>query len=364
MSIWRPRTAAMLAVCQLSGTAFAQVSSPVSLTATGTASTQNFDTLASTGTSSATPAGYGFAESGSNADTNYAVSTGSGTAGDTYSFGATGNTERAFGGLQSGSLVPTIGAAFTNNTGTTITSLVIAYTGEQWRLGATGRTDRLDFQYSLNATSLTTGTWVDVNALDFAAPISTGTAGALNGNAAANQAAVSASISSLSIATGASFLLRWNSFDATGADDGLAIDNFSITPQGTVGNTPPTLSYNPASSVNFPAGLSGATVNASIVVTPSGGAGSGAAATTTVNACAISGAGAAAFGAISGQPLSFVGSTTTAANLGLSCTIAARSAGADDASKAAAAGRLGLGVEVKRWQRGASGELPHCAVTA
>jgi hypothetical protein len=40
-----------------------------------------------------------------------------GNTGDTYSFGAASNTERAFGGLQSGSLNPTIGAAFTNNTG-------------------------------------------------------------------------------------------------------------------------------------------------------------------------------------------------------------------------------------------------------
>src|SRR6185436_1444018 len=101
--------------------------------------------------------------------------TGSGNTGDTYSFGATSNAERALGGLQSGSLNPTIGAAFTNNTGGTITSLAIDYTGEQWRLGATGRADRIDFQYSVNATSLTTGTWTDVNNLDFTGPITAGT---------------------------------------------------------------------------------------------------------------------------------------------------------------------------------------------
>ena len=36
-----------------------------------------------------------------------------------------GNAERAFGGLRSGSLVPLIGAQFTNNTGGTITSLAM-----------------------------------------------------------------------------------------------------------------------------------------------------------------------------------------------------------------------------------------------
>ena len=47
------------------------------------------------------------------------------------------------------------GACFTNNTGAPVTALDIAYIGEQWRLGLAGRrADRLDFQYSLDATSL------------------------------------------------------------------------------------------------------------------------------------------------------------------------------------------------------------------
>ena len=156
----------------------ADTSTPVSISAFGTAVTENFNTLSSSAASSTTPQGWGFAESGTNANTTYSVGTGSSTTGDTYSFGATGNTERAFGGLQSGTLVPLIGATFTNNTGGTITSLAISYTGEQWRLGATGRTDRLDFQISTNATSLTTGTYTDVDSLDFNGPISTGATGA------------------------------------------------------------------------------------------------------------------------------------------------------------------------------------------
>src|SRR6266540_3973637 len=111
--------------------------------------TQNFDTLASTGTSSVVPVGWKFAESSTNANTTYTAGTGSGNAGDTYSFGVSASTERAFGGLQSGSLVPIIGANFTNSIGSTITALAITYTGEQWRLGTLARTDRLDFQYSL-----------------------------------------------------------------------------------------------------------------------------------------------------------------------------------------------------------------------
>src|SRR5581483_11794474 len=132
--------------------------------------------------------------------------------------------------LRSGNLVSTIGASYTNNTGATITSLLISYTGEQWRLGSVGRTDQLDFQISTDATSLTTGTWTDVNALDFIAPVQTGATGGLDGNSAANRTAISSTISGLNIANGAGFWIRWTDFDATGADDGLAVDDFCLTP--------------------------------------------------------------------------------------------------------------------------------------
>jgi len=214
---------------------FTNTNSQVSLT--GPAYNQDFNTLALSGTSSIVPTGWLFSESGTNANTLYTAGTGSGNAGDTYSFGAASNSERAFGGLQSGSLNPTIGAGFTNNTGGTITSLAIAYTGEQWRLGATGRTDRIDFQYSLDATSLTTGTWTDLNNLDFSGPINAGTVGPLDGNAAANRAAISFAITGLSIPNGATFYIRWLSFDAAGADDGLSVDDFSLTPTSTGGNS-------------------------------------------------------------------------------------------------------------------------------
>jgi hypothetical protein len=207
----------------------------VSLTALGTSACENFNTLANTGTSSTTPGGWAFAESGTSANTTYAAGTGSSTTGDTYSFGATSSSERAFGELTTGSLNSTIGASFTNNSGQTITSLAISYTGEQWRLGALNRIDRLDFQYSTDATSLATGTWADVNALDFTAPVQGPTTGALDGNASANRTSINATITGLNIANGATFWIRWNSIDAGSSDDGLAIDDFCLTPQGAPG---------------------------------------------------------------------------------------------------------------------------------
>jgi hypothetical protein len=200
----------------------------VTITSTTTAYTQNFNSLKATaGTSKTLPAGWKLLETGANANTSYTTDAGSSTTGDTYSYGTGVNTERALGTLRSGSLVPAIGVQVKNSTGQTITSVTISYTGEQWRCGAAARTDQLDFQYSLNATSLSTGTWIDNDVLDFVSP-NTAATGALDGNAAVNRNSRSAIISGLSIPNNAIFWLRLNDADASAADDGLAIDDFSI----------------------------------------------------------------------------------------------------------------------------------------
>jgi hypothetical protein len=199
--------------------------------------TQNFDTLSNTAgstTNNLTIPGWYMTETGGGARDNeqYAVDTGGSTTGDTYSYGAAASTERALGGLRSGTLIPLFGAAFTNNSGFTITSLSVAYTGEEWRLGTSARTDQINFEYSTNATDLTTGTWTGVAALDFVTPDTT-TTGAKNGNAAGERVALSATISGLSIPNGATFWIRWTDTDATGADDGLAVDDFSLAVSGS-----------------------------------------------------------------------------------------------------------------------------------
>ena len=241
----------VLAVCA-PFTAQAQV-----VNLTGGTYNQNFDTLSNTAgstTNTALPVGWLLTETGGGSRDNeqYAVDTGSGNTGDTISYGAAGSTDRAFGGLQSGTLIPVIGACFSNGTGGALGSFDVAYTGEQWRLGTAARTDRIDFQYSLNATSLTAGTWTDVDALDFSTP-NTATTGAKDGNASGNRTAISASVSSISIASGATFCIRWNDFNATSSDDGLAVDDFSIT---VAGAALPTLSINDVTQVE---GNSGAT---------------------------------------------------------------------------------------------------------
>ena len=184
---------------------------------------ENFDGLASVGSGTALPAGWTFTETGSSANGSYAASTGSSSVGDTYSLGAAGATERALGSLQSSSVATVFGASFQNMTALTLTELTLSYVGEQWRLGALGRVDRLDFSYSLDGT-----TWVDADALDFAAPVTSGTVGALDGNLPANRVPLSHTLGGLAIAPGSSFWIRWTDYPAAGADDVLGIDDFSL----------------------------------------------------------------------------------------------------------------------------------------
>lgn len=206
----------------------------------GVPSVQDFSTLANAGTTNtAVPNGWYFVENDLAAQ--YSAGDGSGgtLGGGVWSFGTGASTERALGSVRSGSNVPKFGAQLQNGTGALLTEVQVIYTGEQWRIGLANRAtpDRLDFQYSLDATSLSNGTWVDVDALDFVTPNPTGAVGGFDGNLAVNRTSISAILSGLSIATNATFWVRWSDPDGVGgADDGLAIDDVSF---GVTADLPP-----------------------------------------------------------------------------------------------------------------------------
>ena len=189
---------------------------------------QNFNTLIDSGTSSILPNGWYLFESGSSADSEYAASAG-GTGGNTYSYGSVGDTDRALGGLRTGSLIPVFGANFINNSGSAISLIHISYTGEQWRAGSASRSeaDTIKFQYSIDATSLSDGNWINVNSLDFFSP-KTSISGALDGNLPENRTEINSTITGISIPAGAQFWIRWQDVDVSSSDDGLAVDDFSI----------------------------------------------------------------------------------------------------------------------------------------
>lgn len=215
-------------------------SAPIGLTQANVPYEQNFDSLATSGTTNVlTIPGWEILEMPSG-DGLYRAGTGAGSTADTYSFGYT--ADRALGGLRNGTLIPTFGASFVNNTGESITTLDIAYTGEQWRLGTAARADRIEFGYSMDASSLSTGTWTQVPGLYFTSPNTTAE-GSIDGTLPANRLRKTARLAGLSIPNGGTFYIRWTDFDASGADDGLAVDDFSITAVAT-----PALTINNASS--------------------------------------------------------------------------------------------------------------------
>lgn len=240
--------------------------------------TQNFNTLPSSGTFTLTSAGplsftsapisaaglggWSLAKyTGTGAVALFKVDAGTSTSGSAYSYGTGTNTDRALGSLSSGSTVSRFGLSVVNNTGRTITEFTLGYTGEQWRRG-TGAANKLAFEYALGGTDINNGAFTAAPSLDFVAPVTTGSAAALDGNAATNRAAVSATISGLTWAPGQTIVLRWSDVDDTGSDDGLGIDDLTFTTPIDAGSILPTVAFvTPADgSVNV-------AVNSSVSVT-------------------------------------------------------------------------------------------------
>ncbi len=175
--------------------------------------------------------GWAIVEEGSNSSAvtgRYATGNGSTAGGNAYSFGTDG--DRAMGSVNDDTVsVLIVGACFTNTTPGTINSVQISFTGEMWRRGALGtQTDKLDFEYAVNATNIYTGSYSAFDALDFSTPNITGTAGSRDGNNAAYRTIFPSTTLPVALASGDSLYIRWVDSNIAGADDGLAIDDFSI----------------------------------------------------------------------------------------------------------------------------------------
>ncbi|MBP9186897.1 MAG: T9SS type A sorting domain-containing protein [Bacteroidia bacterium] len=212
------------------------VKAQISITTAGVSHTENLNSLSNTTSSSTLPSGWELEEpiilSG-----NYDVSDGSSATATMYSFGTTSASDRALGSIINFSVSPILfGVNFTNNTSNAISSVTIQYTGEQWRLGALGRTDKLIFEYAIGASDINDGTatWVEVTSLNFIAPTQAGTVGALDGNNGLNRTTLSANIA-VNVANNQTLVIRWRDFDASSDDDGLGIDDFSLTAHANLG---------------------------------------------------------------------------------------------------------------------------------
>lgn len=211
------------------------MSGAISLATIGSAYNQDFNSLDTVPAVDVLPQGWNYREEGSAANYSYAENNGALNTGNIYSYGLSDSADRAFGGLQTSSLVPTISAVFTNNTGSTLTAVDIGYRGELWRLGLQ-RYDTLKFELSTAP-----GVWSAYPQLNFVTPETTGAFGTRDGNNWLYRRYPWASISGLSIPNGADFRVRWLDANAVSYDDGLAVDDFSLTPFN--GRTIPRIIY-------------------------------------------------------------------------------------------------------------------------
>jgi len=204
----------------------------ISITAIGTPYNENFDSMGATGTTFVSgwtairSSGTGTA----GATLAMAVDNGTLNSGNVYNLGTTATTERAFGTLASGSTVPAFGTSFINNTGSTVSAVSISAVMEQWRSASLETLNEVvSFSYSLDATSLSTGTWTPVTSLDLLEKLtSTTVAAAVDGNLAANQTNISGSISGLTWTNGSTLWIKWVDVNDTGSDGTYAIDNFAF----------------------------------------------------------------------------------------------------------------------------------------
>jgi hypothetical protein len=170
--------------------------------------------------------------------------TGSANTGAMYSFGSSGTpADRALGALESNTTgAIAFGVQFNNNSGGVLTSINVAYVGEQWRQDPSTTPDVINFYYKVATTadpSVTSSAtdWTAVPTLDFTNP-KTGTVSAIDGNASANRTSLSSTLTGISIPKGSYLFLKWVSSNVSGNDQGMSIDDLSVTWTRAVATAP------------------------------------------------------------------------------------------------------------------------------
>jgi len=226
--------------------AAAPASADVAYATAGSTYTQDFNSLAGSGsnawTNDSTLAGWFLYRQPvpGTAIASYTADTGASNAGAVYSYGSAGSGDRALGSLGSGGTYwgsPTSGAlagwvavAIDNATGQSLTSFTVTYDGEQWRNGGNTSAQTMNWEYGIGSSFASVTTWTSLNSLAFTSPIASSTAGALDGNAAANRVAdISQTVNNPGVGAGQTLWIRYTEVNDAGNDHGLAVDNFRFS---------------------------------------------------------------------------------------------------------------------------------------
>jgi MYXO-CTERM domain-containing protein len=229
------KSIASFIVALAAGGAGGSVWGQLALNSSGTYS-QNFDALPSSGASNVwsnnnTLAGWS-AQRVVGAQNTIAASTGSSSNGSLYSFGSSGDADRALGSVGASSTGNLAwGVSFQNASAQTLTFGSLQYVGELWRRATPVEAETLSFSYLVSNSAISdlfSGTWTPVSALDFTNPNAPTPTGAVDGNLAANRVSLSSPLT-LSLMSGQFVFFRWLDLDHGGNDNGLAIDDFSVS---------------------------------------------------------------------------------------------------------------------------------------
>ena len=197
--------------------------------------TQDFDVLPSGGTATWTDnssiSGWYATPASSGGFAGLVVATTGANGNFLGSFGASSDSDRALG-ANPGGANKAWGIRLQNNGATPIAINSMSFTGEQWRVGSSGVSQTVTFDYQISPspiTDLSSGTYIALGGLDFTSPVTSPANVNVNGNDSANQSALSIGSMGLSIASGSEVMFRWTYLDGAGNDANLAIDDLSIS---------------------------------------------------------------------------------------------------------------------------------------
>lgn len=225
-----------------------QASAAISVPANGFVYTQDFNSLAANGGSSITTAawvndgtlpGWSLFTSTLGPPPTYRAEIGNQDIGSFNSHGAGGSSDRAlgaigadnsdFGSPPAGSVAGDIAVAFTNNTGGTIDSFTLSFSGEQWRY-SNAPAQQMVLNFGLGNSFAAVADWVAPGgSFDWSSPL-TGAPGlgGIDGNGIGRVAGVGGT-QVLTWAAGETLWLRWIERNDVGADHGLGIDDLSFS---------------------------------------------------------------------------------------------------------------------------------------
>jgi hypothetical protein len=181
------------------------------------------------------------------------------------------DSDVALGANSGTALHGAVGLLLQNNTGKTLTSFTLGYTGEQWK--AVGSAQTLSFKYAIGSAAsmndISNGSFTAVNQLNFTTP-TTGGSGATDGNTVNYRTNISHTVSGITWQNGERLVLRWD-----GSSGQMAIDDVSFSASSPISMLVSSTSLTgmnytygsgPSSEATF--NVSGAGLTSGITITP------------------------------------------------------------------------------------------------